>query len=400
MTYQYKGFTYPSKEYALAAEKVRSAGMFETTENVKAAMEGKPFAGVSTKDRQWIKSAPDAPDYSQVRTIKDANEVINAGQDKDIIDEEKKGAPPVKPYAGLLDIFKDITTAIKPKTAAPELPQFEQKFTDLRTKYGVEGLESQLSELKAQEDALYAQQRTRTAAERGKPVAMNVISGRVGEVERQEAERIDAIQRQIRNVSDQLNTKYKMIDTYMKLADMDYDNASAAYDRDFSNNLSIFNVVRGIDESQKTDEERLIDNARANAQIVINAMTTKNLTYDQLSEDEQLNLTKLSVQAGLGADFFATVMNVSTGKEILTTIVSDDKTRATIMYKDGTTKTVETGLPPSPTDEDEFGAATKTQQAQAMNWLMQQPNVSQDDIDRLKTDRAFFAWVLAKSEEL
>jgi len=72
------------------------------------------------------------------------------------------------------------------------------------------------------------------------------------------------------------------------------------------------------------------------------------LTYDQLPETEKTNLTKLGVQSGLGADFFANALKVSAGKDILTTIVSSDDTKATILYKDGTTKTISTGLPAKP----------------------------------------------------
>ena len=292
-----------------------------------------------------VLNIPSTTDYSKVQTIDDANKVINEEQEGDVIDKENEGAPQVKPaYTGLLDMFKDVTSAIRPKTAAPETPDLTQKFTDLRTQYGVEGLETQLTDLKTQEGALYAQQRIRTAAERDKPVAMGVIEGRVGEVERQEAERIDTVQRQIRNISDQLSTKYKMIDTYMQLADMDYDNAMAAYDKDFADNVTLFNMVRGIDESEKADEERAVDNARANAQIMINTMADKNMTYDQLPPDQQTTLTKLGIQAGLGADFFSTVMNVSAGKKILTTVISPDKTNVTIVNTDGTTKLVPVGV--------------------------------------------------------
>jgi len=292
------------------------------------------------------------PDYSNINTVSDANKAINEGQDGDVIDKEGEDAPKVKSsYSGLLDTYKDVTSAIKPTTPPPATPDLTQKFTDLRSQYGVEALETQLNDLKAQQDILYAQQRIRTAAEKGKPVAMGVIEGRVGEIERQEAERIDTVQRQMTNISNQLNTKYQMIDTYMKLADMDYDNAVAAYDRDFANNVTLFNIVRGIDDSEKADEERAVDNARANAQIMINTMTDKNMTYDQLSPDQQLTLTKLSVQAGLGADFFSTVMNVNADKKVLTTIVSPDKTNVTIVNTDGTTKVVPVGVSPGVDDE-------------------------------------------------
>jgi hypothetical protein len=107
--------------------------------------------------------------------------------------------------------------------------------------------------------------------------------------------------------------------------------------------LQLFNVVKGISDDQKTELETANDNARANAQILINTMSSNGTTYDQLSSDEQISLTKLGVQAGLGANFFSELMNQSSGKEILTYKLSDDGSQAVVVYKDLTTKTISTG---------------------------------------------------------
>jgi len=173
---------------------------------------------------------------------------------------------------------------------------------------------------------------------------MNVIAGRISEEEAQDNERLTAINNSIKTVTDQLNTKYNMIDTIMKYTGEDYSNAVDNYDKKLAQNLSIMNTVKGMVDDQKNEEELLKDNARANAQIAINTMTARGITFDTLSPDEKVNLTKLGVQSGLGANFFLDVMSVSAGKDELTTIVSDDKTTATIIYKDGTTKKISTGL--------------------------------------------------------
>jgi len=181
---------------------------------------------------------------------------------------------------------------------------------------------------------------------------MNVIEGRVGEVERQENERISAVERSINSVTNQLQTKYNIVDTLMKTRQMDYESASSDYNQEMSTNISIFNTARNISEDAKTEIEREQDTARSNAQIVMNAYTASGKTYDKLSSAEQVTLTKMGVQSGLGADFFVNVLNNSNGKPILTTIVSDDQTTASIIFKDGSKKTMSTGLPTKETSSN------------------------------------------------
>lgn len=282
-------------------------------------------------------------DFSNVNTNADANKAINDQQAQDAAGATMNNEPPTRKTTG--DIMKEITTAIKPEVAEPVAADFTGALTTYRSEYGVTALETQLDELRAQEQDLFAQKQTRITSERGKPVAMNVISGRIGQVEQQENERLGVVQRSIANATNQLNTKYNIINTLMKTKELDYNNAVAAYDKEMSNNISIFNAARSIEEEAKSDLEREQDTARSNAQIALNAYTARGMTYTELTPAEKTNLTKLGVQSGLGADFFSNVMSVSAGKDILTTITSEDDTRASIIYKDGTVKTISTGLP-------------------------------------------------------
>jgi len=282
-------------------------------------------------------------DYSSVSTLEEANEIINQDQDKDIDEAGLDGDPETRKTTE--EIIEEITTSVEPEEDKPGNADFTAAYTGYREEYGVNDLETELNDLRAEEQDLQAQKRTRSAAERGKTVAMNVISGKVSEVERQEMERIDAVQRSISNVTNQLNTKYNIINTLMTTKEMDYNSAVSSYDKEMANNISLFNIAKNIESADKTEIEREKDDARSNAQITLNAYTSAGVGYDQLSDTEKVSLTKLGIQSGLGVDFFSNVLKVSAKKEILTTIVSADDTRATILYKDGTTKTITTGLP-------------------------------------------------------
>jgi len=281
-------------------------------------------------------------DFSTVGSLQDANTLINQNQDQDAEAATISGEPQTRKTTE--EIIAEITQATKPSTERPTA-NFEQSLQSYRTEYGVESLETQLNDLKAQEQEIYEVMRTRRTAEKGKTVATNVIEGRISEAEAQEYERLSVIQRSIANTTDQLNTKYKLIDSLMQAKQLDYNSAVADYDKEMSNNISIFNTAKNIEESQKSEIERAQDNARSSAQIALNAYASAGLSYEDLSATDKSTLTKLGVQSGLGSNFFSSILNSSSGKQILTTVVSADDTKATIIYKDGSTKTIATGLP-------------------------------------------------------
>lgn len=285
-------------------------------------------------------SAPVSPPQN----LQQANQLINSTQQADFNTASMSSEPETR--RSVSDIAKEVTSVL-----GTNLPNkvdnisFTDTYKQLRADSGLVDLENNLNSLQAQARDIQAQRQARINSEKGKAVPMNVIAGRVGEVEQQENERLMAIENSIQTATAQLKTKLDTVDTIMKYTAMDYDNAVQNYDRQFNQNIQVMNMVKSISDDEKSDEERVIDNARANAQIMINTMQSNGTTYKDLTPDQQVNLTKLGVQSGLGANFFSDVMNVSAGKEILTTITNDDKTKTTIMYKDGTTKVIATGLP-------------------------------------------------------
>ncbi|MCF7898840.1 MAG: LysM peptidoglycan-binding domain-containing protein [Candidatus Pacebacteria bacterium] len=301
-------------------------------------------------------------DFSNINTIEEANEAINEDQESDMSDE----ADDVPVKKSVEDIMNEISSTVEPDEEKPEAPNYEESLEGYREEYGVGDLEERLDQLKLDQETIYDRRSERIAAERDKSVAMNVISGRISQVEQQENERLADIERSINNITNQLNTKYKTINTLMSAKEMDYNSAVADYDKEMANNISMYNAARGVEEAQKTEEEREMDNARSNAQIALNAYISNGISYDELAESERSNLTKLGVQSGLGPDFFNNILSGSAGKEILTTIKSFDDTTVSIIYKDGTSQTVSTGLRARPTNTSTSTSTKETEEAELL----------------------------------
>jgi hypothetical protein len=311
-------------------------------------------------------------DFSNVNTIADANKAINSGQSSDISKTTTTDEPPVKKsYSDIEKIMSDLKTTIAPETEKPEAPDYSGALTDFRAEYGVDALENQLTDLQAQAREIEAAFNVQKNAETGKPVAMNVIEGRVSEEQKAALEKLDAINNSISTVNDQLKMKYGVIEDLMGAKEMDYNASVALYDKEMSTNMSIFSAAKGIAEEEESDIEHTQDVAKSNAQIMLNALNATGQTWDKLSSTQQNNLTKLGVQSGLGGDFFSTVLAVSAGKDILTTLTSSDKTEATIVYKDGTTKNISTGLTPKAKDTNADGSPKTPTVAEQKNLLQE-----------------------------
>ena len=214
--------------------------------------------------------------------------------------------------AGSPETREQISAQVRPSVDSPDPFSRVGRFEELREEQGVVGLETSLTELKAQKEALIAEDRARRFDAEGKPVALGVIGGRVSEIERQTNERIDAINRQINTATDQLNTSYGMIETYINLAGMDYTDAVNSYNTEFNQNLQIYKIV-----DEERDEQQEL--ARANLQTYQNAITKGNIDYGSLSSDQKVFISKLEVQSGLPIGFTAQLKADNAEGKVLST---------------------------------------------------------------------------------
>lgn len=263
-------------------------------------------------------STPTTP--TAVNDISSANSYINANQQTDQQNAAKTTEVPVRASTkSYTDIFNDLQKTLTGGIGAkPTAPSFETTYQSELSKSGISDLETSLNDLTNQEKEIRAGFRQQKYDEQGKPVAMNVIEGRVGEEERAANERLDTVLRQKDYVTNQLKTKYDVVNNLMNLKKLDYTTATDQYNTAFTQNLQLFNTVKGITDEQKTEAEREQDNARANAQIVYNSIQSGGLKLTDISPEQKLSITKMEMQAGLPSGFYENLQSKNPKADIVT----------------------------------------------------------------------------------
>lgn len=254
-----------------------------------------------------------------------------------------------------------------PTTQLPTAPNFEQVYNDLRESYGVDVLEGDLNNLKAAEQEVYARLRIRTNNEKGQRVGMGVISGRVSEIEQQEREELDFIQRQINTRTNQVQTAYNAINTIVNFKKMDFDTALELYNTEFNKNVKMYEILkdnyRDIRDYKTREKERKEDLAKANLQIYADLITSGSLQWNSMDRETQLQISRLELQSGLGIGFIskldiplsARIREIGTRTDAAGMKWAD----TIIINKDGsyTTKSVQLGI------DGEFVAAQQARYA-------------------------------------
>jgi len=258
-------------------------------------------------------------------TTADVTSTINANQDADIAGNQdeppsRDGTTTTGTGSRYSAAFSDMQELLgldgKEK---PDSPSFEKMYKNLRGDYNVDDLETFVSDLQAEEEEIFATLRERRTAERGKPVAMNVIEGRISETERQEAERIDYIRRQKQTAVNQLQAANAAIENLINFRKLDYDTARNEYNDQFSQQLQLFNTVKGVVDTENAENERNADNARANLNIIYGTLKDGGLDAKTLSPDMQYTINKLELGAGLPTGFYQNIASQNPEGKILST---------------------------------------------------------------------------------
>lgn len=243
---------------------------------------------------------------------------------------KESGAPEVR-----IPTMEELKSELSPSIAYPGALDRVGKFEELRASYGVSDLEKQLTDLKGQEDDLYAEFREQRFTEKGKPVPLGVIEGRISEEERQYLERTDYLGRQVARITDELNTKYGIISTMMNLMGLDYQDAVGRYETEFNQNLQMYNIILGQEKEARSAYEADRAAASANLTMFYNAITSGNVNYSSLGADQKIMINKLEAQAGLPVGFMATI-KMDADANILFTTSNEGITQVGIRNADGT----------------------------------------------------------------
>lgn len=260
---------------------------------------------------------------------------INAGQTKDYSAASALDAPPTRRVSDIADIAKELKTVLTPSTPAPAAVDYEQKYLGLRTSYGVDSLEKTITDLNGEASAIRTSLAAQRDAERGKPVAMNVIEGRISEEERAANERLALVNDQIKTASDQLQTKYSVINNIMGYAKQTYADAKDTYDTAYTQALNLITTAKGLSSEASTKEEAAKDDARANLQVIYNNLTAGGADASALDPSMRATITKLEMQAGLPAGFYSSLQQKNPKADILstTTRTTGDKKYADVVMR-------------------------------------------------------------------
>jgi len=250
-----------------------------------------------------------------------ATAMINADQDAIIArgnaenDAPTRAATVSDDYSSAYETLSDMFM----QGNQPEAPSYEKMYGELRADYNMNDLEEQMNRLQDDEEAIYAQLRQRRTNEQGKPVAMNVIEGRIGEAERQEMERIDYLSRQKNTVARQLQAANSAIENIMSFRKMDYDAARSSYNDQFSQQMQMFNAVRGVVDAERSAEERASDNARANLNIIYDSIKTGGTDVATMTPEMEYTVNTLELQAGLPTGFYNNIAKQNPDQKVLST---------------------------------------------------------------------------------
>ena len=223
--------------------------------------------------------------------------------------------------------FESMKDKIMAGVEVPESFSAEDYAAEQLEGLGVPGMEQELNALKDDLRNQEAMRRARMGTARSEVSRMGAIEGRLGEIERQEGERIDTINRMIAYKQDQLGSAYGAIEFMINLKQIDFDNGMKLYSTQLDASLNIYKQLRSEFESDRTFDQALIqdqrDHATATLQIYTNLITSGNLTYEGLDSSTKTQLKKLEVQSGLGIGFTSN-LRMKPGENIKSITQRDD----------------------------------------------------------------------------
>jgi hypothetical protein len=279
----------------------------------KREWEAQQSGGVLNYETGKISYAPSSP--YEVTDMGSAKAFINGNQAADIA--YKQGDVPIRSSVQSLDtITKDLQKSLLGKTKAPVAPTLETAYTGLRGQYGIDALEQELLDLQKQAQGVKTQYQTNKTAEQGKPVAMNVIEGRVSEQAQNANDQLTLINDRISTITNELNTKYNVINSIMDFKKTDYETAKGEYDSRFNQALQVVNLARGIREDQQTAVDKVQNSALANLKIIYDNLSSAEGGWQTMSPELQATVSKLELQAGLPLGTFRTVSGKKSGDDL------------------------------------------------------------------------------------
>jgi len=219
---------------------------------------------------------------------------------------------------------------------APNPYKSVEDYDKLRKEQGIVKDEEELASLQ-NESALINEELRKFKSTAGEGVSEAGRVGMVSEAERNANFRLEGLSIRENAVVNRLNSKNAYIGNMLKLGFQDYQTAYQEYTDNWNQNLQIQNIVSKNEDQDKQD-------AIATLNTMTQGFQNAGITWSEMTPSIQAQIKANELK--LGMEGFTQLILSQADKPILTTIVSDDKSSATILYKDGTSKTIDTGMAP------------------------------------------------------
>ena len=244
---------------------------------------------------------------------------------------------------------EDIVDILDRFAKPPEIPDFATDFEALRAAPGLVAAEKKLTDINEEIAEIQIAQRAAEADIRRKPgeelVSARAVRGALGEV--QENARRELADLAIRKnvIIDEINSKNAVINTKMQLSQQNFQFASQQYNQEFTRALQMIDLVQAYETQELRLENDISDRALANWTVMQKTLSDNNKSFSDLTPDLQAQMDSLAIKAGVSElnELFKSIP-VDPEKKVLQTIVSKDKTTMSIIFEDGTTQTIQTGL--------------------------------------------------------
>lgn len=282
--------------------------------------------------------APISAPATQTPTFSNVNDVGN------YLSSIQSGIHTTPNVQSVDDILKSVKESLPQNR--PAAPSLTDTYTNLRTTYGLDTLETQISDIQGQIQGINSQFYTQQLDESGKPVAQNVIEGRISQEHKQAILKAQPLQDQLKTLTSLYQTKLNTIQTITELTGKDYQFAVSDYNDKYSQAISAITLARGLRQDQVSEQEKAVDNARADLQIYVNTIKEGSLDISNLNPVQQLQLNKLEVQAGFPVGFISSI-KADPKANIVFTSSNNGVTQVGLRNPDGTITVQSYGTPNS-----------------------------------------------------
>jgi LysM repeat protein len=176
--------------------------------------------------------------------------------------------------------------------SAPPVPNLAQQYQTLFEQFGTDKLETEMGNVDKQIADLLALYDTAIVQEGQRLGSAATIRKRQDALSKERQIELNRLIGQKNVLVNQLNVKYGMIDTFMKMAQQTYQDARGNYEFEYNKSIQLQQLT-----AQTQDRET--DNARASMNSIVNMMSNAGMTWNELDTNMQYSLYQMEMQAGL-----------------------------------------------------------------------------------------------------